>query len=123
MTDQQPPATSEPDDLKTDLDRLIEDLLASSEPTRDPTDDQIAVLENEVQETRNKHFEERFLWFLAVLVLFNSLIFLSMENWSAPVVIGILELIAVLIMADRCKVDAVAPLIDKVTGAFGSLRR
>jgi hypothetical protein len=46
-----------------------------------------------------------------------------MENWSGPVVIGVFELIAILIMADRCHVDSVAPLIDKLTGMLNNNRR
>jgi hypothetical protein len=47
---------------------------------------------------------------------------LQAQNWPAPVVIGIIELIAVLVMADRRKVGTVAPLIDKMTGLSSDAR-
>ncbi|MDQ2080234.1 hypothetical protein RA307_08580 [Xanthobacteraceae bacterium Astr-EGSB] len=89
----------------------------------DSKDSQIAILQQRVQDLENKGLEERFLWFVGLIVLFDALIFSNMENWSAPVVIGAFELIAVVIMADRCKVDTVAPLIDQLTGAFGRNRK
>jgi hypothetical protein len=62
----------------------IKDLVVS-EGERDPKDDQIAVLENSVQELTNKNFEERFIWIVVCLILFDTYIFSRMENWSAPV--------------------------------------
>jgi hypothetical protein len=98
----------------------IENLLQST-PT--PRDEQIGVLEKQIQDLKNKHSEEKFLWFLSGLAIFDTLALLQAQNWPAPVIIGIIQLIAVLVMADRCKVDTVAPLIDKLTGMFGRAAR
>lgn len=98
----------------------IENLLQSS-PT--PLDEQIAALEKEIQDLKNKHAEDKFLWFLSALAIFDAIALLQVQNWPAPVIIGIIELIAVVVMADRCKVDTVAPLIDKLTGAIGRAAR
>lgn len=89
----------------------------------DPRDEQIAVLENQVQELKDRNYEERFLWTIAIMVIIDAYIFSHIENWAGAVVIGILELIAVIVLADRYKVNTVAPLIDKLTGAFGTLGR
>lgn len=97
----------------------IDSLLVVPGTNPDPKDEQIATLEEQVQELNNKHYEERFIWVLVALVLFDAMIFLNMSNWTAPIVIGIIELVAIVIMADRCRVDTVAPLIDRITGALG----
>ncbi len=98
----------------------IENLLQSS-PT--PQDEQIGALERQIQDLKNEHSRDKFLWFLSALAVFDTVALLRAENWSAPIVIGIIQLVAVLVMADRCKVDTVAPLIDKLTGAFGRAAR
>jgi len=83
-------------------------------------DDQVAALEDRVQRLENDNLEERFVWFLILLILFDTLIFMNMQNLTGPIVIGLIELLAVLVMAHRCKVDTVAPLIDKLVGAYGT---
>jgi hypothetical protein len=98
----------------------IENLLQSS-PT--PQDEQIGALEKQIQDLKNDHSREKFLWFLSALAIFDTVALLRAENWAAPIVIGIIQLVAVIVMADRCKVDTVAPLIDKLTGAFDRVTR
>lgn len=79
-------------------------------------DETLAELERSLESLNDKLYEERFLWILAVVVLIDFYVFSHMENWSAPLVIGILQLVGVVILADRCKVNTVAPLVDKLTG-------
>lgn len=101
----------------TGISQLIED---KGNPDR--RDETIAALESSVQQLNDKNLEERFIWIILFIVLFDALIFSHMQNWTAPLVIGIFELIAVVILADRCGVSAVMPLIDRVTGALGANR-
>lgn len=81
-----------------------------------PLDKSNAILQDEVEALTNKLHEERFLWIIACVVLINCYVFSNMDNWAGPIVIGIVELIGTVIVADRCRVDTVAPLIDKLTG-------
>lgn len=62
--------------------------------------------------------EERFLFLLAGLILLDAHILGSMENWAAPVVIGILQIFALLILARRCGVEEVQIWLDKVLSAI-----
>lgn len=78
----------------------------------------IDALETQNQFLSDKMLEERFLWILCIFVLFDVVIFTHMEGWSGPIVIGVIELIIIVILADKCGVNTVAPLIDKLTGAF-----
>jgi len=41
---------------------------------------------------------------------------MNLESWTGPLVIGIVELIGLYVLADRYKVDTIAPLIDRLTG-------
>ncbi|WP_157223307.1 hypothetical protein [Rhodovulum sp. PH10] len=90
--------------------------ILSGEPAPDQKDEKIAALETKLKDIENIFYEERFLWIIISIILFDAYIFTHMANWAGAVVVGIFELIFVLIMADRCGVDTVAPLIDKITG-------
>lgn len=82
----------------------------------DTKDEILAELEGKIEDLSNKLHEERFVWILVSVVLIDMYVFSQMQNWSGPVVLGVFQLIGIVILADRCKVDTVAPLIDKLTG-------
>ena len=82
----------------------------------DPKDETLAALEEQVNDLSNRLYEERFIWILVSVVLVDIFVFSQMQNWSGPIVIGVFELIGIVILADRCQVDTVAPLIDKLAG-------
>lgn len=92
------------------------------ETPADPRDEVIAALEKEIENLKNKYDEDKFLWFLGALAVFDVAALLRAENWTGPVVIGIIQLIAVIVMANRCRVDVVAPLIDKLVGMIPKFR-
>ena len=102
-------------------DGAIGNLLLKSAP--DPRDETIAALEKELENLKNQYAEDKFLWFLGAIALFDVVALLRAENWTAPIVIGIIQLIAVIVMASRCKVDVVAPLIDKLVGMVPSFAK
>ena len=82
-------------------------------------DEQIAALQTEIDDLRNRHAEDKFIWFIVGIAAFDVAALLRAENWTGPIVIGVIQVIAIAVMADRCKVDLVAPLIDKLTGMVG----
>ncbi len=99
------------------------ELLAVSDDDDRPKDDTIAELEKRVQGLENKLYEERFIWVLVAVILIDFLLFPDMESWSAPIVIGILQFIGLFVLAERCKVDAILPLIDRIGGAVKNFRK
>lgn len=97
--------------------------LLEEKGTPDSKDETISSLERTVEDLKDKHYEERFIWIIVSIVLADAFIFSRIANWTAPLVIGVLELIAVVVLADRCRVNTVMPLIDRITGAIGAARR
>jgi hypothetical protein len=79
-------------------------------------DDQIARLQDRVAETENKLHEERFMWVLVLVVVFDVAFILHADNWASPLVIGVLQFIGLVVFASRCRVDPIMPLLDKVAG-------
>lgn len=109
----------EPQEPKPPTDAISQLASLFAQSPRDPKNAQIAELQRQVQATQEKAAEERFLWVLAFLIVVDFAWFTAMQNWAAPVVIGVLELIGLLVWADRCGVNAVAPLIDRLLGMVG----
>jgi hypothetical protein len=93
----------------------LENLLDKG-PRPTPSDETIASLEAKNEQLRNECLEQRFLWVLITLVLFDAMIFQHIANWAAPLVIGVIEIVGIYVMAARCQVDTVAPMIDRLTG-------
>ncbi|WP_298618716.1 hypothetical protein [uncultured Zoogloea sp.] len=81
-----------------------------------PKDETIAALEAKAQELQERLTEERFLWILACVVLFDVLAFIQMDNWAGAIVIGVIQLIGLVVLGDKLKVNVVMPLIDRLAG-------
>jgi hypothetical protein len=82
-------------------------------------DDQIAQLQNQVADLDDRLHEERFLWALVVIIMFDVSFLLKSDNWSAPLIIGVLELFGLITFAARCRVNPIMPVLDKFVGVFG----
>lgn len=91
-----------------------------AEPGSEATGDQVAALQDRIVELDNKLHEERFLWVLVLVCLFDVYFIMSAENWAAPIVVGILQLIGLAVFADKCRVNPIMPLLDKLTGMWGN---
>lgn len=94
-------------------DAKLEEIIEST-PTASPMDEQVAALETQVVAGRDKLLEERFMWLIISTILFDALLFSHMDNWAGPIVLGLLEIIALAIFAERCGVKEVAPMIDRL---------
>lgn len=81
-----------------------------------PKDETIAALETKAQQLQERLTEERFLWILACIVLFDVLAFIHMTNWAGAIVIGVIQLIGLVVLGDKLRVNIVLPLIDRLTG-------
>lgn len=82
----------------------------------DPRDDTIAVLEKKLQRMEDSLYEERFVWIILLVVLFDAIAFTHMVNWAGALVIGILQLVLLTVLADWLRVNAWMPLLDRLTG-------
>jgi len=82
--------------------------------------DQVAALQDRLVALDNKLYEERFLWVLTLVVMFDVLFLMSAQNWAAPIVVGVLQLIGLAVFADKCRVNPIMPLLDKLTGMLGN---
>lgn len=65
-------------------------------------------LANDLEREKDARKEERFLLVTALIVLADAYIFSNMENWTGPLVIGVIELVALAVLARKWGVQEVA---------------
>lgn len=77
----------------------------------------VSSLSLQLERARDDLREERFLYLLAVVVLLDVHFFTSMETWSGPLAILVLEVIGVIAVASRFRVGEVQKFTDKLLAA------
>lgn len=87
------------------------------------SNDAIAALEKELENSEDRRLEERFQFIVGFVVLFDTIVFQAMETWSAPIVVGIMELVGLVSLANTCRVDVIMPILDRIAGAFPNGKR
>lgn len=76
-------------------------------------DAQIADLQTEIEGLKDCRNEDRFLFGLIILILFDVIFFSHTEGWGAPLAILVLELIVIMIMARKMGVQDITNILDK----------
>lgn len=74
----------------------------------------IQELEIKVFELENSILEERFYWVLAMIIVIDIIAFTHMPSWGGPIAVLILELFGLLALADKCGVDNVVIIINRI---------
>ncbi|MDB5683459.1 MAG: hypothetical protein JWM75_1157 [Sphingomonas bacterium] len=75
--------------------------------------DAIASLSNALEALRDARNEERFIWIVVTIVLFDAMIFAKIESWSGPIVIGLVQLILLVVAARRLGIQEVSQILAK----------
>lgn len=95
--------------------------LSGSDPSR--KDELIESLQKQLNDEQDRHKEERFLWLVVVILMFDAFTFPNMQTWTGPIVIGLIQLIIVIVLGRRWQMDEIwtltTKLIDKWDGKFG----
>lgn len=81
-------------------------------------DKAIAKLEEEIEKLDQKIRTERLISILAITILFNSICFTRIESWSGPIVIGIIELLFFIVIADKLQIETITGIIDQIFNVF-----
>jgi hypothetical protein len=90
----------------------FDNLATSSIP--DSKDKDIEALQERVQHLTDRLDEERFAWFVLIMLLVDLWIFPNMSTWGAPIGILLLELILIVILAKRFGVEEVPLFLYRV---------
>ena len=87
-----------------------------------PEKAEIARLQDELERERDARLEERFLWIVGLLILFDTFFFRDMRSWGGPIAVLMLEISGLIVLGKKCDVDVVEMLIDRVLAAVSVKR-
>ena len=74
-------------------------------------------LEQDNQKLKDAVNEERFVWITSLIIVFDALIFPSMNGWGLVAILA-LEMILVLVLARRLGIEDVASFMEKIMASF-----
>lgn len=80
----------------------------------EPKDRDIERLQYELQSEKDGRKEERFVFILLLVIIFDTWTFSTFETWSAPLAIFLLQAIFLIVLAKRLGVDEAHVLLDRV---------
>jgi hypothetical protein len=77
-------------------------------------DELIESLQTALQHEIDARREERWIWLVAIIVVFNALVFAQMNTWTGPLMIGLIEIIALIAVGRRWQMDHIWTLTEKL---------
>lgn len=86
----------------------------------DQKDDALAALELQLQAEKDARLEERFVWIVVSVILVDVIWFQDAANATIPVVVMILQLIALMVLARRMGVDDYVQLLGRILASIGN---
>jgi hypothetical protein len=84
-----------------------------------PKDEALAALEKDLEGVKDARVEERFLWIIAMVILVDVIWFENSPNPAFPIVILVLELIALIILGRRMGVSEATRLLERILQGIG----
>nr|WP_321268177.1 hypothetical protein [Alcaligenes faecalis] len=103
---------SEFDKLKKSSSSGVHGSMSAADKSDEASAKASANLADELQYEKDARREERFMFVAALMVVVNAFIFMHMQTWSAPIVIGLVELILLTVYARHCGINEVVQLLD-----------
>ncbi len=89
------------------------------EDAEESKDSAIAELEKRLEKEKDMRLEERFCFILVGILIVDIIIFPNFQSWAAPLVIAFFELILLVLLAKRMRVDEASILLDKLLETYG----
>ena len=83
-----------------------------------PVEEALEATQRELVAEKDARREERFIWFAVVVVLFDALVFAQMDNWTGPVIIGLIELLILLAVGRKWGMDLIWTLTEMIIGKW-----
>ena len=77
-----------------------------------------AELENKLKHCEQKRKEQEFFFIFALVIVIDAALFMHMVDGLACLTIGLLELICLLILADKYDIKYVEMIFQRMTGMF-----
>lgn len=96
---------------KEQIDEIVDSLLESEQTTE--RDRQLERLQEQLTEERDARREERFIFIVLLVMIFDIVIFSVMDSFGGPLALLILQLLILIPLAQRMGMQEVAAMIDR----------
>lgn len=83
-------------------------------------DQTTAKLEDALEKERDGRKEERFIWILVTTILLNVCFFMSMQSFTGPLIIGLLQLVGFVLVAKKLGMEEVVQLFDRMLSTIAN---
>ena len=80
----------------------------------DSEDDELATLQHQLDEERDRRLEERFVWICGTFVLLDAWWFSGMNSWGGPIALLALELPFLLVIGRQCQVEELSRIVNRL---------
>ncbi len=74
----------------------------------------LEAVQKELVYEKDARKEERFLWLVAVILLFDIFQFKDMETWSGPFIVGFIEVIVITALGRKWGMDLIWTLTERI---------
>ena len=74
----------------------------------------IEELQEQLSEKSDALLQERFVWFVVLNVMFDAFAFQSMETWTGPLMIGLIQIIVIVALGRVWQMDPIWTLTEKI---------
>ena len=96
-------------------------VLAEKHDTHEKAIKALSAAQNEITDIKDSRREERIGWIVVTVILFDCMFLLSAENWSGPIVIGVLQIGMLAVAAKRLGVEEFHALFMGALNRFGGM--
>lgn len=103
---------SEFDKLKKSSSGSVHGGMSAADKSDEASAKASANLADELQYEKDARREERFMFIAALIIVIDAFFFMHMQTWSAPIVIGLVELVLLTVYARHCGINEVVQLLD-----------
>ena len=79
-----------------------------------------AKLEDALEKEKDGRKEERFIWILVTTILLNVCFFMSMQSFTVPLIIGLLQLVGFVLVARKLGMEEVVQLFDRMLSTIAN---
>lgn len=93
--------------------RIAKVLLRHARDKASERDKQIETLQAKLSKEKDDRREERFIWSIAFIILFNVVAFTVIESWSGPLVLLVFEFLILSVLAKKMGIEEIVQILDR----------
>lgn len=104
--------------INEDSTKKVDELGDALNEEKDENSSADEYISNRLEKYKTQIRNERFLFFLILIVVFNSVVFTFFENWGAPISITVIEILVIAYGGRLYDIKEIELITDKILSVF-----